>query len=151
MIRKANLSKMRRNQMKRILSCTWLLSDFITRFVIFFHFAYFSWMHFFACDLLKLLIIIQKGTLLEYSYPPLIEGQPHSSSALPVEWKSLPALALPDGAHHQETDSSYFLLPLPGSDRCVFGVSFYRQIETEKLKVKTADVCRETVQKYQNK
>jgi hypothetical protein len=106
-------------------------------------------LHFYVCGLLKLLIIIQKGTLLEYSYPPLIEGQPHSSSALPVEWKSLPALALPDGAHHHETDSSYFLLPLPGSDRCVFGVSFYRQIETEKLKVKTADVCRETVQKYQ--
>ena len=37
------------------------------------------------------------GTILEYSYPPLCEGETHSSSVLPSCWSCLPALALPDG------------------------------------------------------
>ena len=44
--------------------------------------------------------------ILEYSYPPLTAGNSHNSSSLPPEWSCLPALALPDGAHHhrQEQD-----------------------------------------------
>lgn len=44
--------------------------------------------------------------VLEYSYPPLTPGNSHNSSSLPPEWSCLPALALPDGAHHhrQEQD-----------------------------------------------
>jgi len=37
---------------------------------------------------------------VEYSYPPLIAGQPVNSSECPKEWKHLPSLALPDGAHN---------------------------------------------------
>ena len=44
----------------------------------------------------------KKGTVLEYSYPPLTDGQPHSSSQLPPCWSCLPALALPDGAHQHD-------------------------------------------------
>jgi len=37
---------------------------------------------------------------VEYSYPPLIPGRPVNSSECPEEWKHLPSLALPDGAHN---------------------------------------------------
>ena len=64
-------------------------------------------------------------------------GQTHSSSVLPQCWSCLPALALPDGAHQHNEDSSYFLLPSKDeSNKTVFGISCYRQIETKKLKVK---------------
>ena len=75
-------------------------------------------------------------------------GESHSSSTLPPCWSCLPALALPDGAHQHDEDSSFFLLPskeTPGET--VFGISCYRQIETKKLKVKDKDVTRDTVQK----
>ncbi|TRY58259.1 hypothetical protein DNTS_028675, partial [Danionella cerebrum] len=45
----------------------------------------------------------KKGCQVEFSYPPIIPSAGHDSSALPEEWKYLPFLALPDGAHnHQE-------------------------------------------------
>ena len=37
---------------------------------------------------------------VEYSYPPLLPGRPVDSSDIPDEWKQLPSLALPDGAHN---------------------------------------------------
>jgi hypothetical protein len=37
---------------------------------------------------------------VEYSYPPLVDGQPVDSNEVPPEWKHLPSLALPDGAHN---------------------------------------------------
>lgn len=89
----------------------------------------------------------KKGTILEYSYPPLCEGETHSSSVLPTCWSCLPALALPDGAHQHDEDSSFFLLPARNSDLTLFGISCYRQIETKKLKVRDKDVTRDTVQK----
>ena len=89
----------------------------------------------------------KRGTILEYSYPPLQEGEPHNSPVLPAVWSCLPALALPDGAHHHHKDSSVFLLPSKDSSRCLFAVSCYRQIEAKKLKVKDEDVTRDTVQK----
>jgi hypothetical protein len=37
---------------------------------------------------------------VEYSYPPLLSGKEVDSSDCPDEWKQLPSLALPDGAHN---------------------------------------------------
>ncbi|XP_038588065.1 late secretory pathway protein AVL9 homolog isoform X2 [Micropterus salmoides] len=72
----------------------------------------------------------------------------HDSNLLPEEWKYLPFLALPDGAHNYQEDTVYFHLPpLSGDMKCVYGVSCYRQIEAKALKVRLADVTRETVQK----
>ena len=71
----------------------------------------------------------------------------HNSSVLPPVWSCLPSLALPDGAHHHDKDSSFFLLPSKDSNQCLFAVSCYRQIEAKKLKVKHEDVTRDTVQK----
>ncbi|CAB1349629.1 unnamed protein product, partial [Coregonus sp. 'balchen'] len=91
----------------------------------------------------------KKGCQVEYSYPPLIPEEGHDSNNLPEEWKYLPFLALPDGAHNYQEDTVYFHLPpFSGADmKCVYGVSCYRQIEAKSLKVRLADVTRETVQK----
>uniref|UniRef100_A0A8K9XFQ7 UDENN domain-containing protein n=1 Tax=Oncorhynchus mykiss TaxID=8022 RepID=A0A8K9XFQ7_ONCMY len=91
----------------------------------------------------------KKGCQVEYSYPPLIPEEGHDSNNLPEEWKYLPFLALPDGAHNYQEDTVFFHLPpLAGADvKCVYGVSCYRQIEAKSLKVRLADVTRETVQK----
>uniref|UniRef100_UPI003AAC9826 late secretory pathway protein AVL9 homolog isoform X2 n=1 Tax=Centroberyx gerrardi TaxID=166262 RepID=UPI003AAC9826 len=90
----------------------------------------------------------KKGCQVEFSYPPLIPDEGHDSNSLPEEWKYLPFLALPDGAHNYQEDTVYFHLPpLSGDMKCVYGVSCYRQIEAKALKVRQADVTRETVQK----
>ncbi|XP_003968218.2 late secretory pathway protein AVL9 homolog [Takifugu rubripes] len=90
----------------------------------------------------------KKGCQVEFSYPPLMPDEGHDSNVLPDEWKYLPFLALPDGAHNYQEDTVYFHLPPLGGDRkCVYGVSCYRQIEAKALKVRQADVTRETVQK----
>lgn len=39
---------------------------------------------------------------VEFSYPPLKPGEGHDSHGLPEEWKYLPFLALPDGAHNYQ-------------------------------------------------
>ena len=39
---------------------------------------------------------------VEFSYPPLVPGESHDSKKLPEEWKYLPFLALPDGAHNYQ-------------------------------------------------
>ncbi|XP_037550213.1 late secretory pathway protein AVL9 homolog [Nematolebias whitei] len=90
----------------------------------------------------------KKGCQVEFSYPPLLPNEGHDSNLLPEEWKYLPFLSLPDGAHNYQEDTVYFHLPpLSGDMRCVYGVSCYRQIESKALKVRQADVTRETVQK----
>ncbi|XP_019110057.2 late secretory pathway protein AVL9 homolog [Larimichthys crocea] len=90
----------------------------------------------------------KKGCQVEFSYPPLMPDEGHDSNVLPGEWKYLPFLALPDGAHNYQEDTVYFHLPpLSGDMKCVYGVSCYRQIEAKALKVRQADVTRETVQK----
>ncbi|XP_028288379.1 late secretory pathway protein AVL9 homolog [Parambassis ranga] len=90
----------------------------------------------------------KKGCQVEFSYPPLLPDEGHDSNLLPEEWKYLPFLALPDGAHNYQEDTVYFHLPpLSGDKKCVYGVSCYRQIEAKALKVRQADVTRETVQK----
>lgn len=92
----------------------------------------------------------KKGCQVEFSYPPLVEGDDENSGNLPEEWKCLPFLALPDGAHNYDEDTTYFHLP-PRShyaqQTTVYGVSCYRQISTHLLKRKDDDVTRETVQK----
>ncbi|KAJ7322644.1 hypothetical protein JRQ81_018931 [Phrynocephalus forsythii] len=90
----------------------------------------------------------KKGCQIEFSYPPLIPGEGHDSHSLPEEWKYLPFLALPDGAHNYQEDTVFFHLPPRSGDRStVYGVSCYRQIEAKALKVRQADITRETVQK----
>ncbi|XP_061569529.1 late secretory pathway protein AVL9 homolog [Cololabis saira] len=90
----------------------------------------------------------KKGCQVEFSYPPLMPDEGHDSSLLPDEWRYLPFLCLPDGAHNYQEDTVYFHLPpLSGDMKCVYGVSCYRQIEAKALKVRQADVTRETVQK----
>uniref|UniRef100_A0A3Q4ALB8 UDENN domain-containing protein n=1 Tax=Mola mola TaxID=94237 RepID=A0A3Q4ALB8_MOLML len=90
----------------------------------------------------------KRGCQVEFSYPPLMPDEGHDSNVLPEEWKYLPFLALPDGAHNYQEDTVFFHLPpLSGVMKCVYGVSCYRQIEAKALKVRQADVTRETVQK----
>ncbi|XP_043920781.1 late secretory pathway protein AVL9 homolog [Protopterus annectens] len=90
----------------------------------------------------------KKGCQVEYSYPPLMPEEGHDSHSLPEEWKYLPFLALPDGAHNYQEDTVFFHLPpRTGEQKTVYGVSCYRQIEAKALKVRQADVTRETVQK----
>ncbi|OCT76056.1 late secretory pathway protein AVL9 homolog [Xenopus laevis] len=90
----------------------------------------------------------KKGCQVEFSYPSLIPGEEHDSHILPEEWKYLPFLALPDGAHNFQEDTVFFHLPPRcGDQKTVYGVSCYRQIEAKALKVRQADVTRETVQK----
>ncbi|KAM7390125.1 hypothetical protein PAMA_008339 [Pampus argenteus] len=90
----------------------------------------------------------KKGCQVEFSYPPLMPDEGHDSNVLPEEWKYLPFLALPDGAHNYQEDTVFFHLPPLSDDmKCVYGVSCYRQIEAKALKVRQADVTRETVQK----
>ncbi|XP_019326077.1 PREDICTED: late secretory pathway protein AVL9 homolog [Aptenodytes forsteri] len=87
-------------------------------------------------------------TRVEFSYPPLKPGEGHDSHSLPEEWKYLPFLALPDGAHNYQEDTVFFHLPPRcGDQTTVYGVSCYRQIEAKALKVRQADITRETVQK----
>ncbi|XP_066848351.1 late secretory pathway protein AVL9 homolog isoform X3 [Anser cygnoides] len=90
----------------------------------------------------------KKGCQVEFSYPPLMPGEGHDSHGLPEEWKYLPFLALPDGAHNYQEDTVFFHLPPRcGDQTTVYGVSCYRQIEAKALKVRQADITRETVQK----
>lgn len=66
----------------------------------------------------------------------------------PSGWKYLSTLALPDGSHNFVEDTVFFNLPsLTDPTESVYGVSCYRQIPVEKLKIRTADVTRSTVQK----
>ncbi|KAF7987884.1 hypothetical protein HCN44_003747 [Aphidius gifuensis] len=87
----------------------------------------------------------KKGCQVEYSYPPLVPGSPNEC---PLGWKYLPTLALPDGSHNYDEDTVYFHLPsITDSKKTIFGVSCFRQIPAEKLKNRTSDITRGTVQK----
>ncbi|MEQ2171185.1 late secretory pathway protein avl9, partial [Goodea atripinnis] len=43
---------------------------------------------------------------VEFSYPPLMPDEGHDSNLMPEEWKYLPFLALPDGAHNYQEGAS---------------------------------------------
>ena len=47
----------------------------------------------------------RKGCQVEYSWPPLIQENDCRSANLPAQWKHLPSLALPDGAHNYDADT----------------------------------------------
>lgn len=87
----------------------------------------------------------KKGCQVEYSFPPLVPGTPNEC---PLGWKYLPTLALPDGSHNYDEDTVYFHLPsLNDPKRTIYGISCFRQIPVEKLKNRTSDITRGTVQK----
>ncbi|KAJ1921840.1 hypothetical protein IWQ60_006671 [Tieghemiomyces parasiticus] len=77
-------------------------------------------------------------------------------------WSSLPFYALPEGAHKHDEDICYFHLPTLASAEegapavaarpsaaptAVFGISSYRQINSNDLVVRTSDITRTFVQK----
>ncbi|XP_017086542.1 late secretory pathway protein AVL9 homolog [Drosophila eugracilis] len=87
------------------------------------------------------------GCQVEFSHPPLISGSTGRNEC-PSGWKYLPTLALPDGSHKFAEDTVFFNLPsLYEPAASIYGVSCYRQIRVEKLKIRTADLTRSTVQK----
>ncbi|KAH8288160.1 hypothetical protein KR054_006040 [Drosophila jambulina] len=87
------------------------------------------------------------GCQVEFSHPPLVSGSTGRHEC-PSGWKYLPTLALPDGSHNFAEDTVFFNLPsLFEPAESIYGVSCYRQIPVERLKIRTADVTRSTVQK----
>uniref|UniRef100_A0A182KD61 UDENN domain-containing protein n=1 Tax=Anopheles christyi TaxID=43041 RepID=A0A182KD61_9DIPT len=89
----------------------------------------------------------KKGCQVEFSYPPLVAGT-EGKSECPSGWKYLPTLALPDGSHNFSNDFVCFNLPsLTDPEQSVYGISCYRQIALEEVKIRTADLTRSTVQK----
>ncbi|XP_069777179.1 late secretory pathway protein AVL9 homolog isoform X2 [Narcine bancroftii] len=120
-----------------ILNIHW--SDFITNIVV---------LEMAEADSIESTLLKIQLRWVEFSYPPLIPEEGHDGHSLPEEWKYLPFLALPDGAHNYQEDTIYFHLPpRSGGQKTVYGVSCYRQIDAKTLKVRQADVTRETVQK----
>ncbi|KAJ7369780.1 late secretory pathway protein avl9 [Desmophyllum pertusum] len=96
----------------------------------------------------------QRGSEVEFSFPPLLKHG-NSPTTLPSEWRFLPFLALPDGAHNCEQDTTVFHLPSLSTaavskqnlQSTIFGISCYKQMDTKDLKIKKEDVTRSTVQK----
>ncbi|KAJ8935962.1 hypothetical protein NQ314_012554 [Rhamnusium bicolor] len=87
----------------------------------------------------------KKGCQVEFSFPPLVPGHPNEC---PPGWKYLPTLALPDGSHNYDEDTVFFHLPsLTKPNQTVYGISCFRQIPVEKIKNRTSDITRGTVQK----
>ncbi|XP_063707588.1 late secretory pathway protein AVL9 homolog [Culicoides brevitarsis] len=89
----------------------------------------------------------KRGSQIEFVYPPIkYAGQ--VTENVPSSWKNLPTFCLPDGAHNVSKDTVFFTLPeLLNPKKSVYGVSCYRQIAVEDLKVVTEDVTRSSVQK----
>uniref|UniRef100_A0AAG5D313 UDENN domain-containing protein n=1 Tax=Anopheles atroparvus TaxID=41427 RepID=A0AAG5D313_ANOAO len=89
----------------------------------------------------------KKGCQVEFSYPPLVAGT-EGKNECPSGWKYLPTLALPDGSHNFNSDFVCFNLPsLTDPQQSVYGISCYRQMALEDVKIRTADLTRSTVQK----
>lgn len=67
------------------------------------------------------------------------------------DWQLIPYMALPDGAHQNEEEFSYFSLIYKGRNGAeptsVFGISCTHQIPASALKWKSPDVTRSAVQK----
>nr|XP_008192776.1 PREDICTED: late secretory pathway protein AVL9 homolog isoform X1 [Tribolium castaneum] len=87
----------------------------------------------------------KKGCQVEFSFPPLVPGSPNEC---PPGWKYLPTLALPDGSHNYDEDTVFFHLPsLNNPKQTIYGISCFRQIPIEKIKNRTSDMTRGTIQK----
>ncbi|ERF73900.1 hypothetical protein EPUS_05912 [Endocarpon pusillum Z07020] len=67
------------------------------------------------------------------------------------DWSLLPFMALTDGAHASTEDFSYFTLTQTATSSrpatSLFGISCTRQLDANKLKHRSADITRSTVQK----
>ncbi|KAF4963389.1 hypothetical protein FSARC_8588 [Fusarium sarcochroum] len=74
-----------------------------------------------------------------------------SDPAADYGWPLLPFMALSDGAHASEEDFSYFTLLRPETETkpatSLFGISCTRQLDSNQLINRPADVTRSTVQK----
>lgn len=53
-------------------------------------------------DLTRPTDVVSSDCQVEFSYPPLMPDEGHDSNVLPEEWRYLPFLALPDGAHNYQ-------------------------------------------------
>ncbi|KRY31914.1 Late secretory pathway protein AVL9 -like protein [Trichinella spiralis] len=90
----------------------------------------------------------QKMQGVEHVYPAINGKTEIADDDLPTLWKTLPSLALPDGAHNHDADFVYFHLPdLSNPNSTVYGVSYVRQIAAKDLREKSNDITRSTVQK----
>lgn len=113
----------------------------------------------------------KKGSQVDYCYPPLplpaaADGSPSDSSEtdelpLPAAWKSLPTLALPDGAHNFVSDTVFFHLPMLGkgggtkmsasqeqTELQVYCISCYKQVvASDSLKESDSSITRSTIMK----
>lgn len=92
----------------------------------------------------------QQGSVVQYCYPEFKSAD--LEKGLPVPWKSLLHLALPDGAHNHKEDFVFFTLPCLQESATpapvnVFGVACFQQMASKDLKVKEDDITRATVQK----
>ncbi len=104
----------------------------------------------------------QKGATVEFSYPPLQAAddekaeQQSITNLLPVEWRCLPYLALPDGCHNYDEDSVYFSLPCPETAKIsksgslgsvVHGIACCRQVDAKDVLSGNEELTRSTIQK----
>ncbi|XP_020609243.1 late secretory pathway protein AVL9 homolog isoform X1 [Orbicella faveolata] len=96
----------------------------------------------------------QRGSEVEFSFPPFLKNGNTPSTTPPSEWRFLPFLALPDGVHNCQQDTSVFHLPSLSTyvgrqnfQSTIFGISCYKQIDSKDLRIKKDDVTRRTVQK----
>ncbi|PWZ03667.1 hypothetical protein BCV70DRAFT_154532 [Testicularia cyperi] len=81
------------------------------------------------------------GPQVEYTHPKELQDDEDLV-------RSLPFLALPDGSHLSDEDFCFFHLHCPKlSDSTIFGISCNRQIASDALLRKGAEVTRSTVQK----
>ena len=93
--------------------------------------------------IVKLVLVVgfhhKKGAQIEYVYP-----ETYSISEISQKYKNLPHLALPDGAHNFNEETTYLLFP-----KGEYAVSHYRQIaKSDLIQDKLdEDVTRNTVQK----
>ncbi|KRX45064.1 Late secretory pathway protein AVL9 -like protein [Trichinella murrelli] len=94
------------------------------------------------------LLELNKKITVEHVYPAINGKTEIADDDLPTLWKTLPSLALPDGAHNHDADFVYFHLPdLSNPNSTVYGVSYVRQIAAKDLREKSNDITRSTVQK----
>ena len=93
--------------------------------------------------IVKLVLVVgfhhKKGAQIEYVYP-----ETYSIPEISQKYKNLPHLALPDGAHNFNEETTYLLFP-----KGEYAVSHYRQIaKSDLIQDKLdEDVTRNTVQK----
>lgn len=108
----------------------------------------------------------KKGSQVDYCHPPLVVSPETKETSdlspdempLPVTWKSLPTLALPDGAHNFISDTVFFHLPVLNDGSAgatghrdedqVFCVSCYKQVvASDSLKETDSSFTRSTIMK----